>query len=222
MREARRQDEQIAINMVERRLTDQGNEVIEDTSITDNPDWVFSLNGRRIAAECRCINLEAIMEWGNSRISLVHNKCYEIIIPNEPHFWLFRAVKDKESKVKKYKSNSGSEEVWLIAHSELPGGLPFFECDEATLQLLKQAASAIESSFDCIWFVHSECGAHKLWCTGEPKSSFPSLELSKGYPTITNKKGIGTLTKDGFTFDVGPENTIESIILQPLDKRYKI
>jgi len=222
MRAVRTPDEQAAIDAVAKALRREGNAVEDDQAFSDRPDWVFSLNGTRIAAECRCINLEALMKWGNDTRRLVPGKCYEIVIPNEPHLWLQQAVLEKEPKAEEYRANSHAEQLWLIAHSELRTPLPFFPCDEPTLALLKQAAAAIRSSFDCLWFVHADCGAQRLWTRGEPTGEFPAFNIGSTYPTIRNRQGLATLTKSGGSFNVGRNNVVETITLQPLDRRYKL
>jgi hypothetical protein len=222
MRAARTPDEQDAIDAVTNLLRRRGNPVEEDPTFTDRPDWVFSLCGTRIGAECRCINLQALMKWGNDTARLIPCRCYEIIIPFEPHLWLQRAILDKESRAQEYRANSDADQLWLVAHSELRTSLPFFPCNDMILSLLRQAAAAIESSFDCVWFVHPDCGAVELWARGTPRGEFPSLDITDVYPTIRNRQGLATLTKDGGSFNVGPDNVIQKIVLQPLDSRYRL
>lgn len=114
--------------------------------------------------------------------------------------------------------------MWLIAHDSFDQVLALYECDPEMLDFMKRAASALDSEFSRIWFVHSEAGCHQLWRKGDEVVPFPELDLSSGnYPTGGYKMGISTVTGPGnFEFSVGPENTVESILLQPLDTRYQL
>lgn len=221
MRLGRTPSEETAISLVKRTLTQDGHIIIDDETITDSPDWVFSCDSVRIAAECRCINLEAVMRWANSNRTMKPERCYEIIIPNEPHLWIDRAVADKEGKIEKYKERAQATEIWLIAHSEFPATLPLFEADSTTLDLMHKATAALKTNFNKIWFVHPECGAALLRAPNTPPEEFPLFDLSEGYPIISNKKSIGTVTETGLTIDMRaePEDVIK---LQPLDKKYQI
>lgn len=222
MRSIRKLDEVAAISAVSRVLKESGAQVVDDPAFTDKPDWVFELDGVRVAAECICINLEKLMEWNNSRRRLQQEKCYEIIFPVEPHLWIKKAIEAKVDKVAEYTLRSKSKEAWLIAHSDLDQGLPLFECNENMLRTMRDAAASLNSKFERIWFIHREFGAHQIWRKGEPVVPFPEIDLTNGYPISNQKQLLATITKDGLNVSVGPENTIESIRLQPLDKRYQI
>jgi hypothetical protein len=223
MRPQRTREEQISINLVASYLRNDGYEVIEDFSVHDNPDWVFWLNGKRVAAECRMVSLEKLMKWNNSKRTLSPEKNYKITFPIEPHLWIKKAIEEKEVKIPQYLKNSDADEAWLIIHSDFTPGMALYECHDWMLEFMKLAAGAKVSEFKCVWFVHPEVGAHRLWDATEPRTGFPSLDLSNGnYPTQTCMKLIGTLKSEDFLVSVGPENTVEHITLQPLDKRYRI
>ena len=222
MRNQRKPEEQIAINLVSAALREAGNEVIEDTNFCDKPDWVFSINGKRVAAECRLISIEKLMEWSNCKRKMLPDKNYKITFPLEPHIWIKKAIEDKEGKISEYLNNSSSEEAWLITHSDFKAGISLYECNDWMLNLMKSAAAAVTSEFRSIWFVHPEAGANRLWDISEPRIDFPSLDVSEGYyPTASYMMLIGTLTNSDWLASIGAENT-EVITLQPLDKRYKI
>ncbi|PSB24515.1 hypothetical protein [Stenomitos frigidus] len=223
MRNQRTREEQIVINLVHDALCETGNEVIEDAKFHDKPDWVFSLNGKRVAAECRLIGLQELMKWSNCKREMKPDRNYKITFPLEPHLWMKKAIEDKEGKVTEYLHNSGSEEAWLITHSDFKVGICLYECDSRMLELMKSSAAAIGSRFSNVWFVHPEAGVNRLWGNSEPKVDFPSLDVSSGYyPTASYMMVEGTLTNAGWAVSVGTENTIEHITLQPLDTRYKI
>lgn len=223
MRTTRTNSEIAAISSVSFTLTSSGAVIKTEDSITDKPDWVFQLDDIRIGAECTCINLEKLMKWNGSQKQLVPEKFYEITFPNEPHFWIKRAIEDKNSKIPDYIKRSSAHEVWLITHAEFGSGLALYECDASMIKLMKQAAAAVSSDFDRIWFVHPETGCHELWRKGDQTIAFPELAIAGSlYPTCTIKHAIGTFTKKGLTISAGPENTIEKILLQPLDTRYRL
>lgn len=222
MRNQRTREEQIVINLVSNVLLEEGNEVVEDIRFHDKPDWVFSLNGKRVAAECSLIGLEELMKWSNCKRKMIPEKIYKVTFPVEPHLWMKTVIERKERKVPDYIKNSDSEEAWLITHSDFKVGLSLYECTSWMLELMKSAAAATATKFSSVWFVHPETGASKLWDIGEPKVDFPSLDLSSGsYPTETYMTLIGTLTNADWIVSVGIENTIEHITLPILDKRYK-
>lgn len=222
MRVNRTQDEQYAISMVSSKLKACGHSLTTDETITDKPDWVFDLNGVCIGAECTCVNLERLMKWSNSTRNLNQGKCYKIIFPNEPHFWIKKAVEEKEQKIQSYSKNSHADEIWLLLHSDLASPIALYECNDNMLKLMSLAAAAINSAFDQIWFVHNENGARKLWSKGDAVVPFPELKLDRNYPTLRVRQGIATLTKNGGAFSVGNENIEETIVIQPLDTRYTI
>lgn len=223
MRNQRTREEKVVINLVSEALRKGGHEVIEDTNFHDKPDWVFSLNGRRVAAECRLVSLQELMRWSNSKRTMIPEKNYKIIFPIEPHLWIKKAIEDKKDKIPEYLKNSCAEEVWLITHADFPAGLTLYECSIWMLDVMKSAAAAIISEFSSIWFVHPESGANKLWDVGEPKTDFSLLDsLTKDCPVASYSKLIGTLKDEDWSVSVGAENTVETITLQPLDKRYKI
>ncbi|UBF27912.1 hypothetical protein K9N68_08445 [Kovacikia minuta CCNUW1] len=87
MRDQRTREEKIVINLVRNELCKAGNEVIEDNVFHDRPDWVFSLNGKRVAAECRLIGLQELMKWSNCKREMLPDKNYRVTFPLEPHLW---------------------------------------------------------------------------------------------------------------------------------------
>jgi hypothetical protein len=223
MRNQRTREEIAVINLVSETLRQAGHEVIEDTNFHDKPDWVFSLNGKRVAAECRLISLQELMKWSNSKRTMIPEKNYKIIFPIEPHLWIKKAIEDKKDKIPEYLKNSSAEEVWLITHADFTAGLTLYECSIWMLDVMRSAAASIISEFSSIWFVHPESGANELWDAGEPRADFSLLDsLTKDCPVASYSTLIGTLRNEDWSVTVGPENTIETITLQPLDKRYKI
>lgn len=224
MRKIRTSDEMIAIDLMRQFLSENTNYVlIDDENITDSPDWVFHLNNtRRIGAELRHLSIERVMKWCNSKRKLEKEKFYEIIIPNEPHFWLKKAIEDKNEKVDEYKSSSQSDEIWLILHTDLSGAaFPFFECNDETIRLLIQAAGSINSNFSRIYFIYKGQNPFELWREGDPKTNFPEIDLLNGkYPTMVNLTCEFVVGKQNISLNYVPENIVEKIILQPLDKRY--
>jgi len=223
MRSKRTREEQISINLVSKALKKPGKEVIEDANFHDKPDWVFSLDGMRVAAECRLVSIQELMRWNNRKRDLLPEKNYKITFPIEPHLWIRKAIEDKASKIPEYLKNSQAEEAWLIVHSDFTPGMALYECHDWMLELMRLAAAATVSKFQSVWFVHPEVGANKLWDKNELRGEFPSLDISEGnYPTQSYMKLIATFRDEDLLVSVGPENTIESITLQPLDERYTI
>jgi len=223
MRPQRTLEEKIVINLVSETLRKEGHDIIEDTDFHDKPDWVFSLNGKKVAAECRHIGLEELMKWSNSKRTMIPEKNYKVIFPVEPHLWIKEAIKDKKDKVPEYLKNSNAEEAWLITHADFTAGVSLYECSSWMLDVMKSAASANISEFSSIWFVHPESGAHKLWDVGEPRTDLSLLDdVTKDCPVASYSTFIGTLTNEGLSVSVGAENTVETIPLPPLDTRYRI
>jgi len=222
MRANRTKDEQCAINMVSRELEARDGRLTTDKAIKDKPDWVFDFNKVRVGAECVCINLEKLMKWSNSTQSLKFGRCYEVIFPNEPHLWVKKAIEEKEKKIESYIENSKADKIWLLLHSDLASPMALYECSDEMLKIMSLAASAINSRFDQIWFVHNERGAKKLWSKGDAVVPFPELIIDKEYPILKMKQGISRITKDGGVFSVCVENIEETIVIQPFDKRYTI
>ena len=222
MRQSRTSHELAAINMVKKILSNSNIHATDDSSIIDSPDWVFEVDGRRFAAECTCINLERLMSWSNTKRELIPDKGYKVTFPNEPHFWIKKAIEDKEGKIPNYLANSNAEEIWLITHSEFDSGLSLYECNDTMLEGVSRAAASLDSQFSRIFFVHSEAGAYQIWEKGDPLQPFPEYEITGKYPSFSMTKFAGTITKDGYNLVLSPENEEESIIIQPIDKRYKL
>ncbi len=221
MRKTRTKNEQLAIDAVKSVLKENLFSVIDDLDVVDKPDWVFAIDGKKIAADCCHLSMERAMSWSKTIKRLKHGKAYEIIIPNEPHIWLRQTIENKQKRIKEYTDRSGAQEVWLIVHSDLLE-FPFFEFDSVTIDLLKRSAASMDSSFSKIWFVYKGEKAFSLWEKGHPKIDFPELDLNNGYPIITKIQARDTLTQRGLTFDAGRRNIVETVRLQPLDKRYRL
>lgn len=218
----RRLDDQKAINSVYGALKSQGKALIEEPAFDDNPDWVFELEGRRIAADCTCINLEQIMKWSRSERRLEPGKQYEIKFAFEPHYWIAKAVEDKEPKIAQYKKNSGAEEVWLIAHSEFDGQ-PLYECKQPAIDIMRDAVRSLNTSFARVWFVHSEYGSAELWQAGDPITpSFPNWIVNDEYPSYTVVQFRQTITKDGLNMTIQFGSTDERVVLQPINTQYSL
>ena len=221
MRDRRSPDEAAAIERMRCALTSSGHVVSDDIEITDRPDWVFEFDGRRVAAECTCVNLPQLMKWAGYRDRRYDGKHYEVRFAYEPHLWVKTAIESKSAKIGGYKHRAQCEEIWLVMHSEVTA-LPLFGCSSATLALMRAAAAATVSGFDAVWFVHAEAGANLLWQTGDPHCAFPELDVSRGYPTLWTRQGVVTLKAGGGEFSLGPHNAAVSLTIQPLDRRFKL
>ena len=221
MRVQRAPDESAAIERMRGALASSGYVVSDDTAITDRPDWVFELDGRRVAAECICVNLPQLMKWAGHKDRREDGRHYEVRFANEPHLWVKTAIQAKDPKVEDYKHRANCSEIWLVMHSEFTV-LPLFECSHEMLELMRAAAAATESRFDAVWFVHAEVGANRLWQQGDPHCAFPELDVSRGYPTLRVRQGMITLKAGGPKFSLGAHNAAESLLIQPLDRRFKL
>lgn len=221
MRQSRTDEERAAIERLRSTLESEGAYIVDDGAFTDRPDWVFDYDGRRIGAECTCINVAQLMQWSNPRKRWEDGAHYEVRFANEPHLWVKRAIDAKASKVPEYKQRARCAEVWLILHSEFTR-LPLFACPPSMLELMRGAAAAGPGGFDSIWFVHVEAGACRLWQVGDSNTAFPELDLSHGYPTLRVRQGRVTLTPERGEFSLGLHNPARTLVIQPLDERYRI
>jgi len=202
-------------------LASTGNDVLDDDSVQDRPDWVFQLNGERIGAECTCINLQQLMKWSRKKSWYELGKHYEVQFGNEPHLWVKKAIESKNPSVSTYKQRAKAESIWLLLHTEFT---PFtlFACTKPMLALMRAVASAIQSDFEAVWLVHAESDPHCLWKSGDPRSVFPELAMTDSYPTLRVRQGIAKLTAEGGEISLGFHNTAETLVIQPLDTRYSI
>lgn len=221
MRHRRSSDEAAAIEEVRSALSAAGHMVIDDEAITDNPDWVFDIDGWRVAAECTCINLPRLMEWAGYGKRRELGKHYEVRFANEPHLWVKRAIEAKDPKIGVYKERARCDAVWLVMHSDF-SAMPLFGCSPRMLGLMRAAAGAVIHRFETVWFVHPEAGAHRLWRQGDPKCEFSELEISGDYPTLYLRQGAVTLSPSDGEFSLGPHNAATRLLIQPLDLRFKL
>ena len=178
----RRPDEQKAINSVFEVLQNEGLNPIEDPSIQDNPDCVFELRGKRVAADCTNFNLEALLKWSNSTKRIEKEKQYEIKFALEPHYWIKESIEAKVDKISTYKANGDAEEVWLIAHAlEIP---ELFDCNDSIINIMQDAIRFLQPTFEEVWFIHHQYPVKRLWRKGDPAvPNFPSWDTPKDkYP----------------------------------------
>lgn len=221
MRSHRTAEEIEAISRMKSALASTGNDVRDDDSVQDRPDWVFQLNGERVGAECTCINLQQLMKWSRQTSRYQLGKYYEVRFGNEPHLWVKKAIESKNPSVSTYKLRAKAESIWLLLHTEFTA-FAFFACAEPMLTLMRAAASAIQSDFEAVWLVHAESGPQCLWKSGDPRCAFPELAVTDSYPTLRVRQGIAKLTAEGGEFSLGLHNAAETLVIQPLDTRYTI
>lgn len=222
-RPARTTHEMFAIESLRGLLENKGYDLTDDHSITDAPDWSFSLNNEKIACECSLLSLEKVMRWSHKKRVFERDKIYQIKIPNEPHLWLAQILAKKSPKVPRYKASSNSTKAWLVVHTEAPPMYPLFKGNESTRKMLAFAASNLEHNFDQIWLVHSESGASRVWKSGDEKIHDPGLDLSHGYPQyVVRFIGLTIKKSKENIIDLATSPVAESIQLQPLDTRFQI
>ena len=217
----RRPDEQSSISAVFDALRKEGQEPVEDRTITDNPDCVFQLVDERVAADCTNINLEAVMKWSNSTKRLVPDEQYEIKYALEPHYWIRLSIEEKEPKIDQYKQNGKADKMWLITHAlENP---PLSDCSDSVIAIMTDAVRHLSPDFDEIWFSHTDRPATRIWKAGDPKvDRFPSWDSDNDkYPFEEAIIFKGTITQRGFAKTVQFGKSFERILLAPRDPNHE-
>lgn len=167
MRKSRTLAEEFAISNLSGFLTKLGHKVKTKDEITDNPDWVFSLDNKTIAAECTYLTVEKFMQWNNQEFP-IDGKTHEIVIPVEPHIWMEKIIRSKAKKIQQYKANADASEVWLILHTD-PIDLCLLETqneeqERSLIYPLAMTATILrdQHSFSRIWLVRKQ-GITEIW-----------------------------------------------------------
>jgi len=222
MRLKRTNAEEWAIGLMKDELEKQGYSIKTNNEITDSPDWAFKLNSENIAAECTYINPELLMEWSNQNKPSTPNIYYNSTFAFEPHYWVQKAVEAKEGKISKYLKNAEAKKAWLILHGNIDEPYEWYDCDNRMIEIMNQAARAIQPKFDQIWFLHSESKitVKNIWKKGEPKANFPDVFNNGKYPTFKVSKVRSFDLSDKLPLKI--EETEEELIIKPISPHYSI
>ncbi|TXG36982.1 ankyrin repeat domain-containing protein [Seonamhaeicola maritimus] len=170
-RPERTNEENKTIEAFLKKLETQGVDYAIDESITDKPDLVLIIDGKRIGYELTTVTLQQYEKWSRSkRKNATLKKIDEHRIPNKPDEWVANSITDKTEKISSYKLEHDLDIVNLIVHI---GFLPAFGNDEETLNRLMWSCQETENEFDEIWFVGEKQKVTKLWHQGKEKIKKP-------------------------------------------------
>lgn len=224
MRTERTAGELHAIDSVKKFCIANGFTVDEDVSITDRPDALLILSGRRIACECRIISPEKIMRLHG--VKLREGEPYRIFLPLETHMWIRKAIEAKNPSVDAYKARANASEAWLILHAH--GGFFHSLADSVggrDFEVAKMAAHQISHLFDYILVVSSDGEVACIYSAPESaynREKYKNQHVNK-IPVQIISMGIVTATAgpDGngvITFDMNRAHHL--VKCQPLDKNF--
>lgn len=226
MRIERTGDEQRAIEAIKKYILQRGITVEEDSDITDRPDALLILPGRRAACECRILSPEKILRMHG--IKMQEGDRYRAFLPIEPHMWIRKAIEAKDPKVAEYKTRTNASEAWLILHAKAG----FFQhlVDEVCgkyFDIAMMATHQIYHSFDYIFVVTS--GGDVGCIFAAPESSANQAKFRNWRVTTISVQimGLGmvkaTAGPDGqgvITVNMNaPHNVVKC---QPLDKDFDV
>ncbi len=105
----------MALNALARALAARNIEPRHEPTITDNPDALFFVEGKRIAVECTNLTPDRILKFFSDRRDRA-GVMYEIVIPREPHLWVKKAIESKHRKIQGYIASVDAAEAWLLVH----------------------------------------------------------------------------------------------------------
>jgi hypothetical protein len=234
MRSSWTTSERLALYALARALRSRGIEPRHDPSITDRPDAVFIVEGRRAAVECRYITRSEILERFNSRGQRL-GVIYEIIVPREPHLWVKEAIEKKNCKVRQYLSAGTAEEAWLLVHNGSTDRFlgPDKDPSGQASDLLRLGGFMVGHDFTRVWFADLtdlQAPATELFGPGlmrpdvDPDAYVKSF-LRRGAPVDLYWQGLLPAPQrgaDGRASVLVNLNNAIPIGLPFLDQRYKI
>ena len=219
-RKDRTPEENWAIKALTNHLEHTEGNVSEDDTITDAPDFVFSINDRRIACEFRLLAWGEIMKWYRQKKEYKKDVKYVIKIPIEPNFWMNYILDEKNGKIPDYLTNSKAKECWLAVHTSHLFWENFTTNYELIVKMFADSCSTHFHDFDRVYFICSEpVETKELWRKGNPKTKKTNINLTEGYPVYAETHVI--------TDFVGKDKTLyldtlpmEELILTPMNPLY--
>lgn len=217
MRSVRKPEEQFAVDRILEFLSGQHDTVAEDESVTDAPDLVVEIPGRRVACEMTSLGQQAVFKFYRASPK-VKDRPSVMSLPFEPHMWLAIALAKKALKVQGYRS--GADECWLVVHTDAPTVPPFFPFTPWVHNALAFTAQDFEHEFDAVLLVHGD-RVHPIWKKGDPLRLRPDYDLTKAFPTREIIVVPTEQTPDGPKFGTAPMPSSERILLPILDPRYR-
>jgi len=151
MRPKRKPDETHAITTLRKYLVSTGHRVEQFEEVTDRPDAAFSVDGIRVACECRHFTPASILELHGKQF--VEGKLYQLFIPIEPHSWVREAILAKAPSINTYRATVRADEVWLLIHPPTESGLNFFipKVDQRYFEMFAIGAWQTAHRFDRIY-----------------------------------------------------------------------
>jgi hypothetical protein len=226
MRARRTEAEQNALDALVEHIRLTGASISLDPECTDRPDAVAVLDGQRIAWECRFIGPEGLLQFHGR--PWPENGYAAIVLPWEPHMWAACAVRAKNGNVADYLSRGRTSEAWLVLHTSHLLPLGIHKAPEVLVDFRDGAASA-RPQFSKLWIVDAPGQEQRVWEAWDARSGVkvPTGFRLEGdeYPVRKMWLGKSRVHVDDAghaTISGNLRDTAEKILLQPLDKAFKI
>ena len=229
MRSKRKPDETHAITTLREYLVSTGHRVEPFEEVTDRPDAAFSVDGIRVACECRHFTPRSILELHGKKF--VEGKLYQLFIPIEPHSWVREAILAKAPSIDAYKATVKADEVWLLIHPPTESGLNFFipKVDQRYFEMFAIGAWQTAHRFDRIYVTGQD--TKDVACIFDRSKeetegiSYRSASIIKIpvrfcfiHPTQLVKNSNGKVVPKAKSLN----NPDEKWKLQPLDERFSV
>ncbi|TXL68924.1 hypothetical protein [Zeimonas arvi] len=227
MRPTRTASEQKAIDVLRESLAQKYAFIVEEDGITDRPDALFVVDGKRVAVECRIFTPERLMKLHGFRFA--PEGLYQIFMPLEPHVWVRGAVNEKSLKVNAYKKRCDAEEAWLVLHVGSAAFSHRVNKLEPTWELIGSVCGVCRAAntFDRVYVIDefdrkAIClyRRDRGYCVSDPGGlDYPGERLPISI-TFFGRVRVAQLASGGKGVSVNLNNPIERVFLQPLDKEY--
>lgn len=228
MREERTPTEQHAIDSLVKALESEGFNVSQIPDITDRPDAALIVGGRTVAVECRTYTSEKVLQLHGIKIE--RDKPYQLYFPLEPHIWVKSAIEAKAKKVEDYIKRCNADACWLVLHSERGGFAQLGDMYSGELsKLFLYGAWSIKHSFERIYLTGEDGLPPVCLYNIEDdeifRDKYSSIQIQRLpvqrflFANVVATEGENGEGKITFNFN---QKIIQNILLQPLDKRFKV
>lgn len=227
MRDCRKHGEQYAIEEMLKALNKAGSIVTEIQGVTDRPDALFHVDGKKVAIECRTFTPERVLRLHG--IKMVDGEQYQLYLPIEPYTWVRDAVEAKAKKVNEYIERSGADSCWLVLHSERGGFTNLGQMYHSDLsKLFEKGAWCSKHSFERVYLLgEDDLAPTCIYNVNNKKTDKVKYERLKIFkiPVIRYwftktkiKKGANGNNVVAWNFN---QELKQNILLQPLDTNFK-
>lgn len=207
-----------------------------DISITDRPDALISVGGRKIAAELTQMPSSYIIRHlvGKMPPKFKKNAINGVLLlsPFEPHRWVHTAVTDKIPKVLRDKSKRYADEAWIVLHSHsVDDPWPMSKAENSAQRSFESALMRFGvSKIDCrsvnrIVYIYPDHTVVEIYGPGVKPVEKITIDPKNGYPTVKEYRWA-------FSYDVPlaglgvrefefPRITFDETIVVPKDELFK-